>query len=164
LVILRKKIANLSHDMLEGFIRRVRRAVKLKGSVNILVTTSAEVRSLNRRFLGKNKATDVLSFPAAASGAGKRTLAGDIAISADVAAQNARSLGHSVTEEVKILALHGVLHLAGFDHERDSGKMARKEVILRRRFKLPTGLIERAENSGRKVNRRRHGVTARRPE
>lgn len=150
--------------MLEGFVRRVRRTVKLKGSVNILVTTSAEVRSLNRRFRGKNKATDVLSFPAEAPGTGKRALAGDIAISADVAAQNASSLGHSTAEEVKILALHGILHLAGFDHERDSGQMARKEVVLRQRFKLPTGLIERAENSGTKIiDRKWRGVKARRP-
>lgn len=151
--------------MLEGFVRRVRRTVKLKGSVNILVTTSAEVRSLNRRFRGKNKATDVLSFPAESPGAGKRALAGDIAISADVAARNAGSLGHSVAEEVKILALHGILHLAGFDHERDGGRMARKELVLRRRFKLPSGLIERVDNSGSKTtNRKRRGVKARRPE
>lgn len=151
--------------MLEGFVRRVRRTVKLKGSVNILVTTSAEVRSLNRRFRGKNKATDVLSFPAESPGTGERALAGDVAISADVAARNAGSLGHSAAEEVKILALHGILHLSGFDHERDSGQMARKEVALRRRFKLPTGLIERAENSGSKAtNRKRRGVKARRPE
>ncbi len=149
--------------MLEGFVRRVRQTVKLKGSVNILVTTSAEVRSLNRRFRGKNKATDVLSFPAELLGAGKRILAGDIAISADVAAQNADSLGHSVAEEVKILALHGILHLAGFDHDRDSGQMARKELVLRLRFKLPTGLIERAGNSGRRTNKKR-GVKPRRPE
>lgn len=126
---------------------RVRRAVKLKGSVNVLVTGSAEVRALNRRFRGKNKATDVLSFPAESprAGAGSRALAGEIAISAEIAARNAVSLGHSAAEEVKILTLHGILHLAGFDHERDNGQMARKEVALRRRFRLPTGLIERTE-------------------
>ena len=126
---------------------RVRRAVKLKGAVNVLVTSSAEVRSLNRRFRGKNKTTDVLSFLAQSQKTGARPLAGDIAISADVAMQNAASLGHSAAEEVKILTLHGILHLSGFDHERDNGQMVRKEIILRRRFRLPTGLIERAESA-----------------
>ena len=126
---------------------RVRRTLKLKGSVNVLVTSSAEVRSLNRRFRGKNKATDVLSFPAQSLKSSARPLAGDIAISVDVAIQNAASLGHSAVEEVKILTLHGILHLSGFDHERDHGQMARKEIALRRRFRLPTGLIERAESA-----------------
>jgi probable rRNA maturation factor len=144
LVILRKKIVSLSEAMLEGFVLRVRKAVKLRGSINVLVTSSAEVRSLNRRFRGKNQATDVLSFPAEFSGLGKRQLTGDIAISADIAAANAASLGHSAAQEVKILTLHGILHLAGFDHEQDNGEMARKELKLRRRFRLPTALIERA--------------------
>jgi len=131
--------------MLESFVGRVRRAVKLKGAVNVLVTSSAEVRSLNRRFRGKNRNTDVLSFPAQSQKSSARLLAGDIAISADIAMQNAVNLGHSAAEEVKILALHGILHLSGFDHERDNGQMARKEIAMRRRFRLPTGLIERAE-------------------
>ena len=93
-----------------------------------------ELRALNHRFRGKNKATDVLSFPSVAgpeSGKAKR-VAGDVAISADIARENAVRLGHSAAEEVKILALHGILHLAGFDHERDNGEMARKEAELRR--------------------------------
>ena len=133
---------------------RVRRAAKLKGSVSVLVTSSAEVRSLNRQFRGKNKATDVLSFPAASVRMSQRPVAGDIAISADIAAQNAASLGHSAAEEVKILTLHGILHLAGFDHEMDKGQMARKEIALRRRFRLPNGLIERAESAAGKTSRR----------
>jgi probable rRNA maturation factor len=68
---------------------------------------------------------------------------GDIAISADIAAKNAKELGHSGLEEVKILALHGILHLAGFDHERDNGEMEREEARLRSALGLPTGLIER---------------------
>jgi probable rRNA maturation factor len=132
---------------LEGFVGRVRRALKVNGSVNVLVTSGEEVRSLNRRFRGKNKATDVLSFPAQALKSGARLWAGDIAISADVAMQNALNLGHSAAEEVKILTLHGILHLSGFDHERDHGEMAHKEIVLRRRFRLPTGLIERAESA-----------------
>jgi probable rRNA maturation factor len=147
LVILRKRVGSLNRTTLEGFVGRVRRAVKLKGSVNVLVTSSAEVRSLNRRFRGKNKATDVLSFPVQSLKSSARPWAGDIAVSADVAMQNAAGLGHSAAAEVKILILHGILHLSGFDHERDNGQMARKEIILRRRFRLPTGLIERAEST-----------------
>jgi probable rRNA maturation factor len=138
-------------------VGRVRRALKMKGSVNVLVTSSAEVRSLNRRFRAKNKPTDVLSFPAQSLKNSIRSLAGDIAISADVAMQNAVSLGHSAAEEVKILTLHGILHLSGFDHERDDGQMARKEMALRRRFGLPTGLIERAESAA--ANKRRGAKT-----
>jgi probable rRNA maturation factor len=133
--------------MLEGFVWRVGRAVKLKGSVNVLVTSGEEVRALNRQFRNKNKTTDVLSFPSETPGKGARRLVGEIAISADIATQNAALLGHTAAEEVKILTLHGILHLAGFDHEeeRDNGKMARKELMLRKRFRLPVGLIERAD-------------------
>jgi probable rRNA maturation factor len=145
LVILRTRVGSLKRRSLEGFVRRVRRVLELNGSVNVLVTSSAEVRALNRRFRAKNKATDVLSFPAQSPKTGANRLAGDIAISADVAMRNAASLGHSAAEEVKILTLHGILHLSGLDHERDNGRMARKEMVLRRRFRLPTGLIERAE-------------------
>jgi probable rRNA maturation factor len=119
--------------------------VRLRGEVNVLVTSSAELRQLNRRFRGKNKSTDVLSFPAA-SGL-MDDLAGDVAISAEIAAKNAALLRHSTAAEVRILALHGVLHLAGYDHERDHGEMARKEQRLRRSLGLPVGLIERSGQS-----------------
>jgi probable rRNA maturation factor len=82
------------------------------------------------------------------SGLGKG-FAGDIAISADIAAENAKQLRHSAAEEVKILALHGVLHLAGYDHERDNGKMAHREEQLRKSLGLPLGLIERNGRAGR---------------
>jgi probable rRNA maturation factor len=75
--------------------------------------------------------------------------AGDVAISADIARRNARRLGHSLADEVKILVLHGILHLAGFDHERDNGEMARKENRLRRQLKLEGALIERTQPRGR---------------
>jgi len=115
----------------------------LQGEVNVLVTSSQELRQLNRRFRGKNQPTDVLSFPAIS---GMRdAFTGDVAISADIAAKNARLLGHSTAEEIKILSLHGLLHLAGYDHERDHGEMARKEKRLRRLLGLPQGLIERSE-------------------
>jgi probable rRNA maturation factor len=159
-VILSKRIAGLSPSTLERFVLRARRAVHLRGTVNVLVTNSSELRSLNRRFRKKDKPTDVLSFPSPRAARGEVTrAAGDIAISADIARENARKLGHSVSDEVKILVLHGILHLAGYDHERDNGKMARQESRLRRQLKLDSGLIERAEprprNSTAKTRRNR---------
>jgi probable rRNA maturation factor len=70
--------------------------------------------------------------------------AGDVAISAEIAAQNARRLGHTVADEIRILTLHAMLHLAGYDHERDNGEMERKEARLRKSLGLPVGLLERS--------------------
>jgi len=147
LIILHKRVSGLSASSLERFVLRARRAAKLPGAVNVMVTSSAALRALNREFRGKNKATDVLSFPSASTQAVRRPFAGEIAISADMAVQNALHLGHSTAQEVKVLALHGILHLAGFDHERDNGVMARKEAQLRRRLRLPVALIERTEGA-----------------
>jgi len=146
-VILRKPVAGLSDTALAKFVARASRASQLKGTVNVLVTGSSELRSLNRRFRGKDQPTDVLSFPPGPCFV--NGLAGDIAISADIAKQNARRLGHSAAQEVKILALHGVLHLVGYDHETDPGTMAGKETELRRLLGLPLGLIERNEKMGK---------------
>lgn len=166
MVILQKRVAGLSCDSLVRFVLRARRAAGLLGTADLLVTTSSVMRGLNRRFRGKDKATDVLSFPAlcaAPSISGRRTShAGDIAISADIAARNARLCRHSVAEEVKILALHGILHLAGFDHERDNGAMERKEAKLRRVLKLPVSLIERAQPAKPRRGRVARSTRARR--
>jgi probable rRNA maturation factor len=143
LVILRKRIAGLSRSTVERFVLRARRAVRLRGLVTVLVTSSAELQSLNRRFRGVDKATDVLSFPALPAACQTGRVAGEVAISADIARENAVRLEHSVADEVKILVLHGILHLAGLDHERDNGQMARKESRLRRQLNLEAGLIER---------------------
>jgi probable rRNA maturation factor len=148
LVHLQKKIAGLNESALQRFVVRARKAAGLRGTVNVLVTSSAAIRSLNRQFRSQNKATDVLSFPyhSPTSELRKRPkLAGDIAISADIARQNSFRLGHPAVQEIKILVLHGILHLAGFDHERDNGQMARKEADLRRALRLPVALIERVE-------------------
>jgi probable rRNA maturation factor len=145
-VILRKRIAGLSPSTLERFVLRVRQAVHLRGTVNVLVTSSSELRVLNQRFRGADKATDVLSFPEPPAERNRaRGVAGEVAISADIARENARRLDHSVVDEIKILVLHGILHLSGFDHERDHGEMARKESRLRQQLKLETGLIERTQ-------------------
>jgi probable rRNA maturation factor len=149
LVILEKKVVGLNAEALARFVLRARKAAGLKEPVNVLVTSSTAVRELNQRFRGENKATDVLSFPATDSIAESRKqakLAGEIAISADIALKNSFRLGHPATQEIKILALHGILHLAGFDHERDNGEMARKEVKLRWALGLPAALIERAKS------------------
>jgi probable rRNA maturation factor len=147
LVIFQKRVADLTNLALDRFVARARRAAGLKGMVNVLVTSSAEMKSLNRRFRRKDKATDVLSFPADPDV--QKQLAGEIAISGEIATKNARALGHSPAEEVKILVLHGVLHLRGYDHECDNGQMARREKQLRAKLHLPLGLIERATSVGR---------------
>ena len=157
LVILRKRIAGLSPSALQTFVLRARRAVHLRDTVNVLITSSHELRSLNRQFRGADKPTDVLSFPSPLVERERTKLAGDVAISADIARDNAKRLGHSVADEVKILVLHGVLHLAGFDHEHDHGEMAREESRLRRQLKLEAGLIERARTSASKVSLRKEG-------
>lgn len=148
MLILEKHVDGLSAEALSRFMLRARRAVPLHTKVNILLTSSAEIRMLNLRFRKKNKATDVLSFPSDSSsnGSGQRSFAGEIAISADIATTSAALFGHSPAVEVKILALHGLLHLAGFDHERDNGEMARKEEKLRRMLGLPSSLSERGES------------------
>jgi probable rRNA maturation factor len=131
----------ISKPSLARFLERARLAVGLAGEVNILITSDAEIRRLNRTFRGKNKPTDILSFPAPEEVPG---LAGDLAISIDTAARQADHHGHSLEAEIRILVLHGLLHLAGEDHETDAGQMAAREARLRRRFKLPATLIERA--------------------
>jgi probable rRNA maturation factor len=146
LVVLQKNIAGLSASTLERFVVRTRRALRLRDTVDVLVTGNRDLRALNRQFRGKDKATDVLSFPALPAPQHRRKKsAGELAISADIARENAKRLGHPVAEEIKILVLHGILHLAGFDHEQDQGEMARKELSLRRRLKLEAGLLERTE-------------------
>jgi len=155
LIIFRKRVAGLSEAALERFVKRACRAAGVKGAVDVLVTTSRELQALNDRFRKRNKGTDVLSFPPMPGL--RNELAGDVAISAEIANRSARQLGHSVAQEIKILALHGILHLAGYDHENDRGRMARKEMQLRTLFSLPNGLIERsapAENLRQQRSRR----------
>ncbi len=135
-------VSTLSKAGLARFVNRARAAVELEGEVEVLLTSDAEIKRLNKAFRGKNKATDVLSFPAPEEFGGG---AGDLAVSLDTAAKQAAEHGHSLKDEVRILLLHGLLHLAGEDHETDSGEMAAREVALRKELKLPLGLIERTE-------------------
>jgi probable rRNA maturation factor len=134
-------VAHLSKSGLARFLNRARTAVALEGEVDVLLTSDAEIKRLNKAFRGKNQATDVLSFPASAEAEG---VAGDLAVSLDTAARQAEEQGHSLRDELRILLLHGLLHLAGEDHETDEGEMAAREATLRHELKLPLTLIERA--------------------
>jgi probable rRNA maturation factor len=140
--------------------------VRLRGDVAIALVTDAHLRKLNRQYRRKDYATDVLSFPAEdfrlkpatpSSGAAsrpsrevasafRRKIAGDIVVATGVAKRQAREAGHSYQAELRVLALHGFLHLLGYDHEDpdDHGRMARAEARLRRRGGLAAGLIARA--------------------
>lgn len=139
-IIFRQPVSGLNERTLARFVSRAARAVGLRGAVTVLVTGDRHMRQLNYRFRGKHGSTDVLSFPPATAMGG---VSGDVAVSLDTASRNARALGHTVSEEIRILVLHGILHLAGYDHERDEGEMAEKESELRRRLRLEIGLIER---------------------
>ena len=144
---------------LAAWLRRVAPA-RVRGSVTVALVNDAEIRELNRRFRGIDSATDVLSFPEAQMGSTSRrspdheprtTDLGEIAIARGVARRQARSAGHADATEWRVLALHGLLHLLGYDHDHDDGRMQRVERKLRRKGGLREGLIERV----RPVQRRR---------
>jgi probable rRNA maturation factor len=147
--------APLNKRELAQFAARAMKAAGAQGPVSVLLTGDDRIRELNRQFRKKNLPTDVLSFPAFNIGDGKRQSAGDLAISLETAARQAESCGHSLGIEVKVLILHGALHLAGYDHETDSGEMARLENRLRKEFGLPSGLIERVESQAKKSLKKR---------
>jgi probable rRNA maturation factor len=117
-----------------GRLRRVltdaARALRVQGEVALVLTGDRAVRTLNARYRGKDKPTDVLSFP----GPGGEVGLGDIVISVETAARNAKEYGRTLPQELDILALHGFLHVLGYDHETDDGTMDRLEKRLRRRL------------------------------
>jgi probable rRNA maturation factor len=125
---------------LREFAGRLRSEVARGNDFACLFTRDAELQRLNHEFLGHDYPTDVLSFPSGS----KRGFIGEIAISVDRAKDQAREFGHTTAEELRILMLHGVLHLMGMDHEDDSGQMRRAELRWRKALELPAGLIERA--------------------
>jgi probable rRNA maturation factor len=130
--------ADIRPRALLRFARKLQDEVARGRSFDCLITGDSELRKLNRQFRRKDYATDVLSFPS-----GLPATLGDIAISAGRARAQARRFGHSTETEIRVLMLHGVLHLMGFDHETDGGRMARAETRWRTVLRLPTGLIER---------------------
>ncbi|HWE53647.1 MAG TPA: rRNA maturation RNase YbeY [Bryobacteraceae bacterium] len=139
LITYRRKPATLDLASLESFAEVLRTRVARGREFHCLITGDAELRKLNEQFLGKDYPTDVLSFPLSGDDS-----VGDIAISLARARAQAREWKHTVEDELRILMLHGVLHLTGLDHETDSGEMRRTEMRWRKALGLPVGLIERA--------------------
>jgi probable rRNA maturation factor len=153
-VLLEQQTGGVRERALALFAGKAQRAVGVPGEVCIFITSSSDLQDMNRRFRQKNEPTDILTFSLRPN---RAKSAGDLAISADIAAQNAAALGHSTETELKILILHGLLHLAGYDHETDDGQMLARENKLRLQLKLPTGLIERAHAGHSSATRKYRG-------
>jgi probable rRNA maturation factor len=143
-VTFRRPAVDVRPRALATFARKLQKDVAKGQPFDCLITGDAELRKLNRDFRGKDYATDVLSFPGDAGPWPARHM-GDLAISIARARAQAREFGHSTEDEVRILMLHGVLHLLGMDHEADRGQMARAEKRWRKTLGLANGLIERVE-------------------
>jgi probable rRNA maturation factor len=139
LVLFRRAPAGLPRRELKEFAEILRKDVAGGRDFCCLITDDRELRRLNRHFLSKDYPTDVLSFPSGEAEGGL----GDIAISCGRAAEQAAEFGHSLSTEIQILMLHGILHLMGMDHESDSGEMSRAEKRWRKRLQLPAALSER---------------------
>lgn len=126
----RQRRRRVSVPRLRRVLRDAAAALRVSGEVALVLTGDRAVRTLNARYRGKDKPTDVLSFP----GPGGEAGLGDIVISVDTAARNARAYGRTLPQELDVLALHGFLHVLGYDHETDDGAMDRLERRLRRRL------------------------------
>ena len=138
IVIFRRPPADIRQRALQLFAGKLQREIGGNRPFECLISNDVELRRLNWSFRGKDEATDVLSFPS-----GGRSTLGSLAISYQRARAQARAFGHATEDEIRILMLHGILHLTGLDHETDSGRMARAEKRWRARLGLPNGLIER---------------------
>lgn len=129
----RQRRRPVSAARLRAVLAGAARALGCRGELAVLVCADARIRSLNRRYRRKDQPTDVLSFP----GPGGEQGIGDVVISAETAERNARGAGRPPARELERLALHGLLHCLGYDHETDDGRMDRLEARLRRRLGLP---------------------------
>ena len=138
-ILFRKPLPPEERAALRAFAAELVEKVLEGRSFVCLLSNDAQLRQLNKEFLGHDYATDVLSFP----GGGTEDL-GELAISIERAAVQATEQGHTLLEELKILMLHGALHLAGMDHEKDRGQMKKLETRWRKDFGLASGLIERS--------------------
>jgi probable rRNA maturation factor len=155
MIVNRQRRIALAIRPLSGFLERAQQELGFPGSsVTVRLISDSAMARLNRRFRGKSGPTDVLSFPADTTrqrrslprrlkrgnangdGAGDADYIGDIALSPETARRNARLYSRSLPEELRMLVLHGLIHLAGFDHETDEGQMERLERRLRRRLGL----------------------------
>ncbi len=137
-ILFRKTIPKEERFVLRAFAEELAEQVLEGKSFDCLISNDKQLHQLNLQFLGADYATDVLSFP---SGEGENL--GELAISIERAAEQAAEQGHALVDEMKILMLHGVLHLKGLDHETDRGQMRRVETKWRKLFGLGAGLIER---------------------
>jgi probable rRNA maturation factor len=126
----RQRRRRVDHARLRRVLEGAARALEVEGEVSLVLTGDRSLRVLNARYRGKDKPTDVLSFPADGGEAGL----GDIVISVETAERNARALRRTLPRELDVLALHGFLHVLGYDHETDDGTMDRLEARLRRRL------------------------------
>jgi probable rRNA maturation factor len=118
---------------LAEFLERLRVRLSLSGSASVVLVSDATMRRLNRRFAGKDRPTDVLSFPAGPSEGEPGPYLGDVFISVETAD---RQRPGPLARELQTLALHGVLHLLGYDHETDQGQMEAIEIGLRKEMRL----------------------------
>ncbi len=140
LVAFHRSAGRVPRGALREFAARLSEEVAGGRSFLCFITGDRDLARLNREFLKKDYPADVLSFPEP----GPDGFLGEIAISAARAREQAFEGGHSLEQEIEVLMLHGVLHLMGLDHERDRGRMARRETIWRKKLGLPAGLIERS--------------------
>ena len=130
LLLNRQKARPVRKARLRRVLEGAARALDVGGEVALVLTGDRAIRALNARYRGKDRPTDVLSFP---GGGGEGEL-GDIVISVQSAEKNARGLGRTLAQELDVLALHGFLHVLGYDHESDDGTMDRLERRLRKRL------------------------------
>jgi probable rRNA maturation factor len=137
------KFSTSDKRLLARFVRKLSAKVARGKSFDCLLTDDNELQRLNKTFLNHDYPTDVLSFPAS----NQAFSIGECAISVERADHQRRQFGHSLTDEINILMLHGVLHLTGLDHETDSGDMARAEMRWRAELNLPGSLIERSRQT-----------------
>lgn len=143
LLVNRQRTVRTDCSKLSEFLCDVQRQVA-RSPFSVRLVSDRSIRRFNKQFRGQDKATDVLSFPAG-EGQGEEHYLGDILISVETARKNATRFGVKLDQELKLLALHGILHLMGYDHESDRGQMARLESKWRLRLGLPVSLIERSK-------------------
>ena len=153
MILNRQRAVRIARKPLEAFLRRIEQEMDLHDSeVTICLVSDAEIARMNEAFRKKKGPTDVLSFPPGDRGAPvsllrrrkpgsprrskREVFLGDVAISPATARRNAKKLGRTLPSELQVLILHGVLHLLGYDHERDHGEMDRVEARLRRKLRL----------------------------
>ena len=146
LLLNRQRTVRGDWDQVRKFLGLLQSRLQQSGFSVCLVSDRAICR-YNRQYRQRHEPTDVLSFADRDGEGNGRAYLGDIVISAETARRNARRYGLRLEQEVEILALHGVLHLMGYDHESDGRKMAGLEKHWREQLGLPTSLTERASET-----------------